>query len=256
MARQRTIDPGFFRNEDLAELPFEARLLFAGLWTQADREGRLEDRPKRIKGDIFPHDAVDVDALLDSLVGMIRRYRVGDIRVIDIPSWHKFQHCHPREKPSVLPGFDLAEPESGTSRGKVSPRRTLTMPGKAIPSKPSYTSGSSGSSDSVPSTVHERFTDEIRQLFSVEVESRQGKGTAMLTSKRTKAGVDRLRQGYPLDEAKDAIRACCADDWCRRTANDNMAYALKDGDTLEKFCRVWRQSQPTRRQLPPADEER
>jgi hypothetical protein len=50
MPRTRQIKPGFFKNDELAELPIEARLLFAGLWTIADREGRLEDRPKKIKG--------------------------------------------------------------------------------------------------------------------------------------------------------------------------------------------------------------
>ena len=49
MARARNIKPGFFKNEFLAEMPCEVRLLFIGLWTLADREGRLEDRPKRIK---------------------------------------------------------------------------------------------------------------------------------------------------------------------------------------------------------------
>ena len=48
MARARNIKPGFFANENLAECDPLARLLFAGLWCLADREGRLEDRPKRI----------------------------------------------------------------------------------------------------------------------------------------------------------------------------------------------------------------
>ena len=64
MARARNIKPSFFTNEDLVELPFEDRLLFIGLWTLADREGRLEDRPKRIKMAVFPADNVDVDASL------------------------------------------------------------------------------------------------------------------------------------------------------------------------------------------------
>ena len=49
MARSRNIKPGFFKNEDLLDLPYEYRLLFVGLWTLADREGYLEDRPKRIR---------------------------------------------------------------------------------------------------------------------------------------------------------------------------------------------------------------
>lgn len=54
MARMRTIKPGFFTDEELVELPFEVRLLFVGLWTLADREGRLTDKPKQIKMAIFP----------------------------------------------------------------------------------------------------------------------------------------------------------------------------------------------------------
>lgn len=65
-----------FRNADLVELPFEARLLFIGLWTIADRSGRMEDRPKQIKMELFPADSVDVDALLDELaaIGVVARY--------------------------------------------------------------------------------------------------------------------------------------------------------------------------------------
>ena len=49
MARARNIKPGFFLNEELGVLPPLVRILFAGLWCIADRDGRLEDRPKRIK---------------------------------------------------------------------------------------------------------------------------------------------------------------------------------------------------------------
>ena len=45
MARARNIKPGFFKNELLVGLPYEYRLLFIGLWTIADRDGRFEDRP-------------------------------------------------------------------------------------------------------------------------------------------------------------------------------------------------------------------
>ena len=54
--RARNIKPGFFKNDTLAELEFAARLLFIGLWGLADRAGRLEDRPKKIKAEVFPYD--------------------------------------------------------------------------------------------------------------------------------------------------------------------------------------------------------
>ena len=113
MARARNIKPGFFTNEDLVELPFEARLLFIGLWTEADRAGRLEDRPKRLKMALFPADNVDVDALLDDLarMGFIRRYVAGGARVIQVVNWSKHQNPHHTEKASVLP------PESAQAIG-------------------------------------------------------------------------------------------------------------------------------------------
>jgi hypothetical protein len=48
----RNITPGFNRNDALAECSVAARLMYPGLWCMADREGRLEDQPKRIKGEL------------------------------------------------------------------------------------------------------------------------------------------------------------------------------------------------------------
>lgn len=108
MARSRNIKPGFFRNADLAELPFEGRLLFIGLWTIADREGRLEDRPKQIKMEIFPADNVDIEALLSGLasINMIDRYTADGIACISIQSFKKHQNPHKAEQQSTLPDID------------------------------------------------------------------------------------------------------------------------------------------------------
>lgn len=103
--RARNLKPGFFTNEELVELPFEARLLFAGLWCMADREGRLQDRPKRVKIEIFPADDVDVDKCLVALATrkLILRYVIDGTQYIQIVNFHKHQHPHKTEKPSVIP---------------------------------------------------------------------------------------------------------------------------------------------------------
>jgi len=106
MARTRLLKPGFFQNEQLADLPMSARLLFAGLWTIADRAGRLEDRPKRIKALLFPFDAdVEMDDLLAGLCrgGFIRRYEAEQVAVIQIVRFLEHQKPHKNEPPSVLP---------------------------------------------------------------------------------------------------------------------------------------------------------
>ncbi len=105
MARSRNIKPGFFLNDQLAECDPLARLLFAGLWCIADREGRLEDRPKRIKIEVLPYDNCDVDELLNQLAkqGFILRYEVGGNRYIQIVNFLKHQNPHKNEVKSVIP---------------------------------------------------------------------------------------------------------------------------------------------------------
>jgi hypothetical protein len=103
--RTRLLRPGFFENEQLAALPPHARLLFAGLWLLADRAGRLEDRPVRIKAALFPYEDVDVDPLLDLLAasGFITRYTTGSYRGVYVMKFLAHQMPHMREAPSTLP---------------------------------------------------------------------------------------------------------------------------------------------------------
>lgn len=108
MARIRTIKPEFFLHERLAELSALHRLLFIGLWTLADRDGRLEDRPKRIKAAILPYDTRNVDAMLGELAkaGFITRYAGPDGgKYIEIPAFSKHQRIQGREAavPSRFP---------------------------------------------------------------------------------------------------------------------------------------------------------
>lgn len=106
LARTRSIKPGFFKNETLAALPYQDRILFAGLWCIADREGRLEDRPKRIQIEVFPYDPdLDVEISLLRLIegGFILRYEVDGSRYILLPTFKKHQHVHVNEQASTYP---------------------------------------------------------------------------------------------------------------------------------------------------------
>src|SRR6185437_5935992 len=103
--RSRYLKPSFFTNEKLIALPMADRLLFQGLWCLADREGRLEDRPMRIKYHIFPGDDVDVDASLNRLAeaGFVQRYEREGARFLCITGWTEHQKPHPNETQSKLP---------------------------------------------------------------------------------------------------------------------------------------------------------
>jgi uncharacterized protein YlbG (UPF0298 family) len=106
--RARNIKPGFFKNEQLPDCDPLARLLFIGLWCMADRRGRMEDRPKKIKIEILPCDNCDVEALLDQLqrCGFICRYEVNGRRYIQVVNFEKHQHPHHKEPDSALPAPD------------------------------------------------------------------------------------------------------------------------------------------------------
>lgn len=122
MARIRYIKHDFFLNESLSQIEPLARLLFIGLWTLADREGRLEDRPVRIRVQVFPYDDLNVDNLLRQLeAGFITRYEVDGKKYIQINNFSKHQRPHLRESKSSIPPV---------SRGKVvlSPEKVMSSP--------------------------------------------------------------------------------------------------------------------------------
>lgn len=129
--RARWLKPGFFKNEDLVGMPRDVRLVFAATWLVADREGRFEDRPQRIRLDAFPNDHdLDIDGALAMLAarGFLQRYVVGGVAYVQITAWPKHQHPHRREAASTIPPPPATRPTEETD-GK--PRRHLTVAGTA-----------------------------------------------------------------------------------------------------------------------------
>lgn len=127
MARTRQIKPEFFVDEDLANCSRDARLCFAGLWTLADREGRLEDRPKRIKAQLFPFDDLDVSPLLAELAEhrFIIRYEADGKSLIAIRTFAEHQHVHHREGVSKYPPPPVTK---APDKPRTSPDKPQTSP--------------------------------------------------------------------------------------------------------------------------------
>jgi len=103
--RARNVKPGFFKNDILAECDLLARILFAGLWCLADREGRLEYRPKKIKAEVLPYDNCNIEKLIGQLAErqFITTYDVDGVFYIQINAFQKHQNCHMREPESTIP---------------------------------------------------------------------------------------------------------------------------------------------------------
>lgn len=105
MARMRNLHPDFFTDEKVVQVSLAARLCFQGLWCEADREGRLEDKPLTLKMRLFPADNLDIEPLLAELakVGLVQRYSAEGRRYLLVSNFKRRQHLHPKEAPSKLP---------------------------------------------------------------------------------------------------------------------------------------------------------
>ena len=110
MARARNIKPGFFQNDELAELHPLERLAFIGMWTIADFKGCIEYRPKMLKVQILPYDDCDMEVVTNNLeqARFIRSYAVQGKRYLKIINFEKHQNPHKNERDagSEIPDID------------------------------------------------------------------------------------------------------------------------------------------------------
>lgn len=86
MGRTYRLKNEVFKDDRLGKCEPLARLLYLGMWTIADSQGRLEDRPLRIWARTLAYDRCDPEPLLEQLVaqGMIERYEVDGQYVIQL----------------------------------------------------------------------------------------------------------------------------------------------------------------------------
>lgn len=131
--RARNLKPSIFKNELLATSDALYTWIFEGLWCSCDREGRLEDRPRRIHLEINagrPFDGTDLALNWLAENGFIVRYRHGECQYIQIVNFLKHQTPHVREAASIIPapvsnGADTEQApykkESGTHLATLNP---------------------------------------------------------------------------------------------------------------------------------------
>jgi len=138
VARSRNIKPSLFKNEVLGVADPLYTILFEGLWVLADREGRLEDRPLRIKAEVFPYrDKIDMGKMLDWLQtnGFIARYQVAGKGYVQILSFAKHQNPHKNEAESELPAYIASSSEEiGTSTEFIGSTRADSLSSDSLSS--------------------------------------------------------------------------------------------------------------------------
>lgn len=125
MAYIRTIKASFFTSDDIVSLSPLARLLYVGLWTESDREGRLTWRPGNFKLRILPGDNCDIIGLCNELVdaGLVVPYQIDGKSYAEIPTFKTHQHINAKERQSLLPARVADESVTGELRDNVTSQR-------------------------------------------------------------------------------------------------------------------------------------
>jgi hypothetical protein len=101
MPRIRSVHPGLFTDEAWVSCTPLARLLFIGLWTEADDQGVFEWKPLQIKMRLLGGDNADPVELLAELerAGCIRRFDVDGKRYGAVRNFRKWQRP---QKPNAI----------------------------------------------------------------------------------------------------------------------------------------------------------
>lgn len=134
MARKRMIDPSIWINEDFGSLSILAKLVFIGLFSIADDEGRGKASPAYIKAVLFPYNddlrIADVEKTLSEISSKMSVifYSCDENMYYTLTSWNMWQKI---DKPSQskLPEYNpetmttLFDEHSTNIRRVLSPNR-------------------------------------------------------------------------------------------------------------------------------------
>lgn len=216
MARARLLKPDFFDDEKLAALPFGARLLFQALWCEADREGRLEDRPVKLAAFAFPYDTAiqrkarkDAPDWLDALVkaGCVARYEADGKHLLWIPHFKDHQKIHDREAQSSLP------PPPEVAQGMQLHALGVQPPAEGVQCPPEAVAVTEASSDTEARTEAVAEADEPpppAHPFSVMYSQKHRERTGQILKAITHGRALSLEQKYG---AEDCIQVADVKGW-------------------------------------------
>lgn len=137
MARKRMIDPAIWQSEDFSKLSTLAKLVFIGLFSLADDEGRGRANSTYLKSSLFPYEeslrSADIEKTLSEISSnmSVIFYSCDESNYYELLSWNTFQKID-RPTESTIPKYEeskanirrlFVEDSSRTRRGLV-PNRT------------------------------------------------------------------------------------------------------------------------------------
>ena len=101
MARKRQIDPDIWTSEQFINLSIEARLMFIGMISLADDEGRLKGNSLYLKTNLYPADNYTTDKIKkwrDEVINQLltHYYQVNGQELLWLPNFRKYQYMTKR----------------------------------------------------------------------------------------------------------------------------------------------------------------
>ena len=111
MARKRMIDPNIWQSEDFSKLSTLAKLVFIGLFSLADDEGRGRSNPVYLKSSLFPYEesirSADIDKTLSEISSnmSVIFYSCDGNSYYSLYNWNIWQKID-RPSESKIPEYD------------------------------------------------------------------------------------------------------------------------------------------------------
>lgn len=212
--RIRQIKPSFWLNEDLAKLSHLARLTWVGLWAIADRAGRMEARPQRIRGQLFPYEPeIQIDEILSELQtgGFLVRYENDGAWYFEIPNFTKHQRFSGQEakNDSTLPG----PKESGSVPASKEEAKPASKEEASNVRSSDIRSTDNGKTESAPKPKRTKDSPEAQEVIRHYRQTREWKKDVIWNPHDTdrKTIEQRLSEGWTVDQLKSALDAAKKD---------------------------------------------
>lgn len=254
--RIRSLKPECWEDEALGHVSRDARLLFVGLITQADDQGRLKAAVPLLRSQVFPYDhELDLSLISEWLgeletVGLISLYSRNERSYAALSGWEKNQKVDHAKDSEIPP-----PPKRGSSRSRAKPRESSRETGGASRGPARLARGRGSGSDrdqdriitSDPAgpdspTAEERENDpDIEALCSLLADLLEGNGSKRPTPAQVKGWRRDVRlmveqDGRTLEQIEAAVRWSQQDSFWR-------ANVLSMGKLREKWDQMRLQAQ-------------
>lgn len=124
MARKRMIDPNIWQSEDFGTLTTLGKIVFIGLFSHADDEGRGRANPAYLRSILFPYEESmrpsDIEKVLAEISAKmsIIFYSRGENKYYSLTNWTKWQYIQKPQQSSLPPPPESLELQ-GVNKGTI-----------------------------------------------------------------------------------------------------------------------------------------